>query len=366
MKIIFISNKFPPISCGVGDYTYKLAKCLSKKGIYISILCSNYKEIEKSVIQFKKYGIKVFPIVKSWDQKGLDNIQNFFNKEHYDWVSIQYVPYSFSENGIPFFFVSNLKKIFGNVNYHIMYHELWVGKQKRTALKLKFIGSLQKLAIKNMKLKLNPKIVHTHSEVYIKQLNSIGFNVKKLPIPSNINKLNYFDYEFDKKKEFYTFFGNIRKNEKLEPFFVELKTIYKNKDVTPVINLIGNTGPHTNYCIDLLQTLNIEYENYGFRSQKIISEILNSTAYGISTTPHYLFEKSGAVAAMIQHNVKVVSVSRDIQNMDINENNFSYKIQKYEVGSLKNILTNKLEENIYKDIEWISEKFLSDINNYNN
>ena len=86
-KILFITNNFPPITCGVGDYTYKLSQELVKQGWKVSILCASKPEITKNNNNFKKEGIDVFSLVESWDNKGLKQLFNVFENKNYDWVS---------------------------------------------------------------------------------------------------------------------------------------------------------------------------------------------------------------------------------------------------------------------------------------
>lgn len=83
MKILFISGTFPPIKCGVGDYTYMLCKELAK-GQNISVLTSKEAKLSDLNIEVKNF-------ISSW--KGISIIRNVvreIKKDNYDIVHFQF------------------------------------------------------------------------------------------------------------------------------------------------------------------------------------------------------------------------------------------------------------------------------------
>ena len=62
MRVLLVTGSFPPMKCGVGDYSCNLAKSLAacaeiQIGVLTSVFDSNESERE---------GLEVFPIMKSW------------------------------------------------------------------------------------------------------------------------------------------------------------------------------------------------------------------------------------------------------------------------------------------------------------
>ncbi len=54
MKVALITGSLPPDPCGVGDYTYKLYKALSDKGIDVEILCRKNWRIKEVFKLYKE------------------------------------------------------------------------------------------------------------------------------------------------------------------------------------------------------------------------------------------------------------------------------------------------------------------------
>ena len=314
--ILFITNNFPPIVDGVGDYTYKLAQALGKQGVEVSILCSSKPDIIENIKVFEAEGINVFPIVNGWDFKGMKVIQNVFKNEKYDLISLQYVPFSFQNKGLPIRLGGHLKTLFPDTNWHIMFHELWVGMGKNAIIKSKIHGYLQKQLISSMIKQIKPSLINTHCHLYKWQLNKIGFDVTILPLFSNIQKTNKIIKPKGRAKEFKTMvfsvFGSIHFGAPVKLFIKEL-SIFLDKHNGEYINakfiFIGNCGAHLNEWVSVLKENNIDFEITGKLSEISITKHLNSTNFGITTTPYILVEKSGTVAAMLEHNLNVSKIN---------------------------------------------------------
>lgn len=362
--ILFISNNFPPISCGVGDYTYKLSKALVKQGIEVSILCSSKPEIIASINAFKKEGIKVMPIVRAWNKNGLRSLIKDFRGKKYEWVSLQYVPFSFQPKGLPFGLTQGLNMLFPTTKWHIMFHELWVGKVSNPSLRFKILGYVQKLLIKNMLKALCPEVIHSHSEIYLFQLKNMGYASKKLSLFSNID-LNEFLSKKNQNSEHivFTIFGGIINSAPVQDFLEELNELLQvdnNKKIK--FNFLGNNGGNLNFWISELNRLGISYHIYGFLPENEISKILFNSDYGISTTPYLLTEKSGALAAMKQHGLRVICVSRNWQIPWFDRSQIKESlIKEYRKDNLSNILFTNWAISDYKDANTIALQLINDL-----
>ncbi len=98
-NIFQITNNFPPIIGGVGDYTYYLSQEFSKKGIKVTVVCRASDEVIESAGQHK--GLEVRPEIADWDQAGIQRLLRIIAEEKPDWVILQYVPYAFQQWGVP-------------------------------------------------------------------------------------------------------------------------------------------------------------------------------------------------------------------------------------------------------------------------
>lgn len=100
MKILFISDKFPPCFDGIGDYTYYLAQEFERQGHETHVLCSDDEKIIKAD-QSLFGNINVHASAHSWSLSSLGNILKQIKQINPDTISLQYNPYGFSHWGIP-------------------------------------------------------------------------------------------------------------------------------------------------------------------------------------------------------------------------------------------------------------------------
>jgi glycosyltransferase involved in cell wall biosynthesis len=102
MKVVFITNHFPPVVDGVADHTYQLARKFIEDGHEVAVICS-YHQKHKS----KQYdgGIKLYPIVRNWNLYGVKKALDVLKRYAPDHIILQYVPYGFHLLGMPFMLI---------------------------------------------------------------------------------------------------------------------------------------------------------------------------------------------------------------------------------------------------------------------
>lgn len=62
MRILLVTGSFPPMRCGVGDYSFKLAKALSAEpGMQVGVLTSTLANSDN-----QNNGVVIFPAIKKW------------------------------------------------------------------------------------------------------------------------------------------------------------------------------------------------------------------------------------------------------------------------------------------------------------
>jgi len=313
MKILFICGSVEPGQDGVGDYTRRLSGELLRKRHEVQILSiCDYQvfsfSFEEQVIESTVLAVNRIPIATGNIQRNIwsQNIINIFNP---DWISLQFVPYSFNPKGLPFWLPSFLKNLKGNHKWHIMFHELWLGINIESSFRHKCIGKLQQLIVKKMIHSTLPDFVNTQNKLYQFFLKSLHINADYLPICGNIplTAIKNETIEFTQ----FVLFGTIHPGAPFKDFIHDLVTKINEFSKSIKFVFIGKNGEELSYYINILENYGIWYDVLGIQSESVISQILIDSEYGISTTPYFQSEKSGVFAAYREHQIKTICVSRE-------------------------------------------------------
>ncbi|NDP28534.1 MAG: glycosyltransferase [Flavobacterium sp.] len=357
MNILFICGSAEPGKDGVGDYTRRLCGELIKLGheAHILSLCDHqipfftldYKEIEGTKVLANR-----IPQATSKKRRRIWS-QNVLNDFEPDWISLQFVPYSFNPKGLPFWLPSFLKKLKGNHKWHIMFHELWLGIDKESSFRHKCIGKLQQLIVNKTVHNTKPQLINTQNKLYQFFLQSHEIAADILPICGNI-PLTAIKDEAKKFTQF-VLFGTIHPGAPFNDFIEDLESI-KSKLNKPIkFIFVGNNGSELSKYINVLESNIIHYEVLGIQTESIISQILINSDYGISTTPYFQTEKSGVYAAYREHQLNTICVSR---NWTPTKGQYEIpQIIKYEKNNL-NIAQMDIE--VY-DLQFMAAQFINSL-----
>lgn len=351
MKIIFICGSLEPGRDGVGDYTRNLSGELIRQGHNCGIISLKDKAVtqESKSIQFDgtiSIPVLRIPAIVKANEKIL-LIKKWICDFNPDWVSLQYVPFSFHPKGIHFGLVHLLKELGPGRKWHIMFHELWVGMEKDASFKKKIWGKLQQILIKTLVNGIKPYQIHTQSHIYLEQLHKLKYNAELLPLFSNIkNNLPYNrDWDkrnfLDKKKISFVIFGTIHYGGQIHEFIQEIASYCKKEKITVNLIMVGSCGKEQDTWSKLWISEALQVEILGELLEECISKVLNSATFGITTTPVALIEKSGTVAAMQEHHLPVICVSRSWQPKGIKNIHIPPGVMIYKKGNLSSLLNNK-------------------------
>jgi hypothetical protein len=357
MKILFICGSLEPGKDGVGDYTRRMCGELIRAGHDVNILSlcdyqqtsfsNEYQEIEAT-----KVGVYRIPEATSNSQR-LKWTQDILNDFKPQWISLQYVPYSFNPKGLPFWLPSFLKKLKGKHQWHIMFHELWIGIDAESSFKQKCIGKIQQLIAKRIVHNTNTHYVNTQNKLYQFFLQSQNIKAEILPICGNIplTAIKNKSAEFIQM----VLFGTIHPGAHFSNFIDDLlnQTSKLNKQVKFIF--IGKNGPELSTYTEVLESKDIPYEVMGIQPEDVISQVLVDSDYGISTTPYFQTEKSGVYAAYKEHQINTICVSREWT-----PTKGQYHIPniiKYEKNNLKLIPTNV---NVF-DLSCLANQFIKSL-----
>lgn len=347
MKVVFICSSLEPGKDGVGDYTRRLAGMFIKLGNTVTALCLNDYFTTTEIVATQDIDgvqLNVIRIPFSWQHKKRMARANYWiNTLNPDWLSLQFVIFSFHKKGLPFKIINSLKDLGKGRHWHIMFHELWVGINYKTSIKYFLWGSIQQQIIKQLIIKLAPDLIHTQTKLYQAKLRQLGFLVDYLPLFGNIpSTKNAIDTNqiINSKDIRVVLFGTIHPGAPIEDFIQDLLAYQVSFSVLFKLLIVGRTGNQDDIWISAFKKNGIRAEVFGELSPADISIVLSSSTFGISTTPIAFVEKSGTIAAMREHGLKVLCVTSQLK--DFQSENFVLPtgIFNYCKGYLPDIIQN--------------------------
>jgi hypothetical protein len=368
MKIIFLCGSLEPGRDGVGDYTRQLASELILNGHQAGIVAINDQHIKdrfEGVQNLGNVSLQVlrlpshisslhrFKLAALW----IDNLDP-------EWLSLQFVPFAFHPKGLPFQMGKLLTTLTGRRRWHIMVHELWVGMNKESSLKFFWWGLFQRQLIKSLFNKLMPAVIHTQTKLYLNLLEKMGFKSQLLPLFSNISvaeDISIIRANDDDKIISFVVFGGIHPGAPIDKLAKELKHYSNQNAVKIVLKLLGRSGAEQLRWEQEWQAAGLCIELIGEQPEEQISAVLSNSSFGISTTPPSLIEKSGSVAAMREHGMSILCLSRPWHPRDINEPQLSPGVTEYQEGKIQDFIAQKNEAYPSNNKTGISHQFINDL-----
>lgn len=320
MQILFITNNFPPIIDGVGDYTYNIAKQFAEQNHKVYIVCKQSPLIDMGISK-----MTVLPIIKKWDLNCYKPIIKLIKEKSIDVVSLQYVPHGFHTLGLPFPIIKVTKEIKRcNVKLFTFFHEVSIEKER---------GNLKRTILSIIMQYISTKIIENSDEVatsieyYKRMISKLDFykrDIPLIPIASNIPEttLSNNEIKFLKKKltpneeKIISFFGirNIQTS-------IDAINNLKNEGYKIRILIIGKTSkilPH-NLPQDTIKTglLEIDKIDKFFKISDIFI-LPQDNIYGCSF-------KSGSFAAGLRNRLPIISAQGKITSEQLkNEENIIF------------------------------------------
>lgn len=312
MKLIFLCGSLEPGQDGVGDYSRSLACELIRKSHEVAIIALNdgvitslYSGLQSS----NGIDVPVLRIPASMEERErFSYAGDYIRQFGPEWVSLQYVPFSFEKRGLPFSFGKHLKSLGSNIRWHFMFHELWVGLYGYSTFKLKVLGLMQKLIIKQMLAAINPDAVTTSIGIYKKNLGWKEVNL--IPLFSNIPVAGIPQEDTRQADNltaihFGSFTGALDDYKRQVDF---LTAIGEKTGKTVCLEIIGNGGHYKEKALDISRRAFGEGNviDCGFLSEESISNHLLRADIGISRADYTLFGKSGSAMAMLEHGLPLL------------------------------------------------------------
>jgi hypothetical protein len=316
MKIAFICGCLEPGHDGVGDYTRKLAGELLKQGHQVTAIAVNDREIEQTATGSQNADGSLLPVLRitytKADNERYHQLEQYLKEFDADWISLQFVPYSFQIKGIPYNFFNKLSSLKLKVKWHVFFHEIWLDKPERFSQNV--VMWLQKLIIYTGIKKLNAKLINTSIPYNQQRLQTIGVQSSILPLFGNIavNSSEKLPDGFNAVKHFrhkIVYFGGIPRHLFLEQVVNGLESFCKTATGDVAIIIIKSASAEKDRFIELLNSrlsaYQVEVVDCGYLDEEELSGVLRNCTVGIVRSEPYLLGKSGAAIALLEHGTPI-------------------------------------------------------------
>lgn len=317
MKIAFLCGSLEPGRDGVGDYVRRLALELRRQGHWPAGIALNDHYIEEEVLGAQPEAADAWPMLRlpaSWPiSQRFDRAQQWLDDFGAEWLSLQFVPFSFHAKGLPFGLRHHLARLGKGRAWHLMVHELWVGIGANEPLKYRWWGKLQRHIIKQLIATLQPKVIHTQTPLYQAHLANLGFSSQQLPLFANIpNTSLALANELlaeESQDVSVVIFGSIHAGAPVAQFARDAARYAREQALAVRLTLIGRCGKEQAHWAAAWQAAGLPVEILGEQPPARISEVLAKASLGVATTPVDVIGKSGTAVAMQEHGLPVLCVA---------------------------------------------------------
>ncbi|MGZ3756191.1 MAG: glycosyltransferase [Mucilaginibacter sp.] len=375
MKILFVCSCLEPGLDGVGDYTRRLAAGLVKQGVATAIVSINDRYIDKiSAITQQSDGVTI-PVMRVpasffHQKKYLKEVRQYVDQFDPDWISLQFVPFGFHAKGLSTGLSKALLAMSAGRAWHIMFHELWVGMAKEESQKLIWWGRLQRLLIKSLIKTLQPKVIHTQTMLYRSLLNQMGFKAGYLPLFGNIPIDSYVTSKDKLKADGniieMVVFGLIHDGAPIETLAMDAAHYSTQKNKAVKLTFIGRCDSEQGRWAAAWRAAGLPVTILGEQPAERISSVLSNATMGISATATAVIDKSGTVAAMREHGLSVLSVSKPWQPRGIIGYNHPAGVIPYKPGNFEECINSgKISLPVINQVTTVALRFIKDLSNIN-
>ena len=313
-RILFFCGSLVPGKDGVGDYTRRLAAALIRMGYPVHIVATNDKEAPGQLSESQTADGTPVEVTRipygTPEGERTRYMQDSIDDFDPDWMSLQYVPYSFNKYGLPLPFVYRLRNLRYRGKWQIMFHELWIDERGVRTPKDTAISLLQRLALLTLVQSLRPTILHTHLPGYEIKLRRMGIETLPLPLFPNISPADQLSPPERSVDTFRLgFFSQVDLREEVLVFITDLSAWLYTQQKSLEVILMGGSASKVRVTATVLQERFPEasVQTLGFLPIEEISRTMSSLDLGITPVRNHAVGKSGTVAAFLSHGIPVAA-----------------------------------------------------------
>ncbi len=327
MRIAFLCGSLEPGRDGVGDYTRGLAEELQRQGHSVIIIALRDRFITQPVVgdgETSDDSIKILrlPSEFAW-MAGIQQAKFAIDQFDPEWVSLQFVCYTFHPKGFVYGLASKLGPLMTGRKVHIMFHETWLCRELGWDWQHGVIGMLQRFLLQRFVRAVRPAVIHTSNRAYVTLLTRSGIPATELGLFGNIAIVSepgtaWIESQLRaalgadfRREELWLFglFGTLHPQWPTEPLLTQLQRAASASGKRPVILSIGRIGMEGAALWKEMARVNVErfaFVCLGEQPEAHISEFLSYLDWGIATSPWSIIGKSGTVVAMLEHGLPVI------------------------------------------------------------
>jgi hypothetical protein len=313
MRIAIICGALEPGHDGVGDYTRRLSGELIKQGHSITAIALNDRHIKSSIEILQDADGSVLNTLRiaasTTDAERYQALKIFIQNFNPDWVSLQFVPYSFHLKGTPFKLFSRLAGLNVKSRWHIMFHEIWLDKPERPMQHVVML--LQKLAIYAGVKNLRPQVINTTIAYNQQRLQRIGVSSQVLGLFGNIAKSDDIPVlsNINKESKNILYFGGPPRSEYLKLVLNGLASFCKDARQQVSVIVVSGTSTTKDAFVNALNgklgTYGTKVLDMGFVETPMLSTLLSNCTVGVVRSEPYFIGKSGSAVGMLEHGLPV-------------------------------------------------------------
>ena len=360
INIVFICSSLEPGHDGVGDYTRRLSAALIKAGHSCAIISLNDRHAKNTLESTQPADGADVPVLRlSSDieiKKRFAIAKEWVDRIDPQWLSLQFVPFGYHPKGLKMGLSKLLLTLSKGRTWHMMFHELWVGMANEESRKLHLWGQAQRILIKLLVKNLKPAVIHTQTHLYQTLLAKMSFKAAYLPLFGNIPVV---DSKKDERTAGVSFvvFGAIHDRAPINEFAKEAAQ-YAEKFKLPVtLTIIGRGGNEQQRWAYAWTAAGLTVNRLGELPAQQISEVLSASTIGLSATALAVIEKSGSYAAMREHGLPVISVSKAWTPTGVAKPAIPEGVKEYTIGNLEECIANSKFIPYNSSVEAVSAKF---------
>ena len=316
IKVLIICGSFPPIKCGVGDYTSRLAESLADNGAEVTVLTSD----KSMTLEYgSKYNIK--NCISKWN--GINLLKSVLKEagKGYDIVHIQFPSIIYTDSKINWLLPLFLRLIGKKVIY--TFHEYYNSYSRLAAV----IFSNQIVVVDKF---FEQEINRQYKNLMNKKINliKIGSSIPKSNLSNekivNLRKnilenqncadgiskiISYFGFMNSNKKIELTLkaMGNLKRKEKLYSLFMIIGDFYAvNRDMQI----------YQQQLKEIIKNEKLEKYVYitGFQQDNCVGDFLCASDAAILLFDNGVSARNSSFLAVIQENIPVITTKPRISD----------------------------------------------------
>lgn len=298
-RIAFVCSSVERGKDGVGDYTRLLAEELASRGHQVSIISVAERHLPEPVQEALHADVLYLRCNARQDRRHWGAVAEFIAEHDPNWLSLQFVPWSYGPRGIPLGVGRRLVILGNQRRWHVMCHELWV--EPGDDLKDQALSRAQKFATKRLLRRLRPKLVHASINLNVTRLRDAGIPAKKLPIFGNIPIAS----EALQREQTIVFFGAL-------PLSQATRTRYSAElreaalvDSRLSVAVVGGDPNRRRHFVRQLEVAGLRAQDMGHLDEAAVSALLARSRVGVARNAGRHLGKSGSLHAMLEHGMAI-------------------------------------------------------------